>query len=162
MKDQLLIWTAAILLSWGALALAFVPATAPFGKVKTQLEVSTRRDILGTMLIGASAVMLPAKEAAAFSQQLDDYAFEPQQQATDGKLDLNAAFVGDYKQLRGMFPNAAGKIASHGPYSTVKDIYKIPGLTKNDIELFKKYEKEFTVHPPGRVFDERINARVST
>jgi hypothetical protein len=92
MKDQLFLWTA-ILLSWGAMTLAFVPATAPYGKVKTQLEVSTRRDILGTMLIGASAVMLPAKEAAAFSQQLDDYAFEPSQQATDGKLDLNAAFV---------------------------------------------------------------------
>ena len=61
-----------------------------------------------------------------------------------------------------MFPTAAGKIASHGPYKEVKDIYKIPNLTKNDIELFKKYEKEFTVHPPGRTFDERINARVST
>jgi photosystem II PsbU protein len=61
-----------------------------------------------------------------------------------------------------MFPNAAGKIASHGPYSAVKDIYKIPGLTKNDIDLFKKYEKEFTVHPPGRTFYERINSRVST
>jgi len=27
-----------------------------------------------------------------------------------------------------MFPTAAGKIASHGPYKTVKDIYKIEGL----------------------------------
>lgn len=61
-----------------------------------------------------------------------------------------------------MFPTAAGKIASNGPYDSVKDIYKIPGLTKSDISLFKKYEKEFTVHPPGRVFNERINARVST
>ncbi len=73
--------------------MAFVPTTAPLIKVKTQLEVSTRRDVLGSLLIGASAVMMPAKEATAFSQQLDDYAYEPQQQATDGKLDLNAAFV---------------------------------------------------------------------
>ena len=94
MKDQLLLWTV-ILLSWGALALAFAPATAPYRMVTTQLEAS-RRDILGTMLIGASAALLPVKEAAAFSQQLDDYAYEPQQQATDGKLDLNAAFVVRY------------------------------------------------------------------
>ena len=61
-----------------------------------------------------------------------------------------------------MFPTAAGKIASHGPYEKVSDIYKIPGVTARDKELFKKYEKEFTVNPPGRAFDERINSRVST
>jgi photosystem II PsbU protein len=61
-----------------------------------------------------------------------------------------------------MYPTAAGKIASHGPYSSVKDIYKIEGLTSNDIALFKKYEKYFTVNPPGRAFNERVNARVST
>lgn len=69
---------------------------------------------------------------------------------------------GDYKQLPGMFPHAAGKIASHGPYKKVQDIYKIPDLTSNDIALFKKYESEFAVNPPGRTFYERINARVST
>ena len=53
-------------------------------------------------------------------------------------------------------------IASHGPYAKVSDIYKIEGLTENDIKLFKKYEKEFIVNPPGRAFDERINAREST
>jgi photosystem II PsbU protein len=61
-----------------------------------------------------------------------------------------------------MYPHAAGKIASNGPYKKVSDIYKIEGLTKNDVTLFKKYEKLFTVHPPGRAFLERINARVST
>ncbi len=61
-----------------------------------------------------------------------------------------------------MFPHAAGKIASNGPYKKVSDIYSIPGLTQNDKELFKKYENMFTVNPPGRAFKERINARVST
>lgn len=61
-----------------------------------------------------------------------------------------------------MFPHAAGKIASNGPYESVKDLYNIPGLTENDKKLFKKYEYAFTVNPPGRAFDERINARVST
>ena len=62
----------------------------------------------------------------------------------------------------GMYPHAAGLIASHGPYETVKDIYKIKGVTANDKAMFKKYENEFTVNPPGRMFDERINERVST
>jgi photosystem II PsbU protein len=62
----------------------------------------------------------------------------------------------------GMYPKAAGKIASHGPYTAVTDIYKIQGLTTHDKEMFQKYEKYFTVNPPGRAFKERINARVST
>jgi photosystem II PsbU protein len=61
-----------------------------------------------------------------------------------------------------MYPHAAGKIASHGPYANVKEIYNIPGITDSDVQMFKKYEREFTTNPPGRVFDERINARVST
>ena len=61
-----------------------------------------------------------------------------------------------------MFPHAAGKIASNGPYVSVQDIYSIPGLTDHDKLLFKKYEHYFTANPPGRAFDERINARVST
>ena len=69
---------------------------------------------------------------------------------------------GEYKQLRGMFPSPAGKIASNGPYKRVSDVYKIPGLTDHDIENLKRYESFFTVNPPGRAFDERINARVST
>lgn len=61
-----------------------------------------------------------------------------------------------------MYPHAAGQIASHGPYRNVKDIYAIPTVNENDKKMFKKYESEFTVNPPGRTFNERINARVST
>ncbi|CAJ1954776.1 unnamed protein product [Cylindrotheca closterium] len=130
----------------------------------SQLEVSRRHtlELLTAGIAGAAGLLAFPELSNAFSQQLDDFAYEPQQQATDGKFDLNSAFVGDYKELRGMFPSAAGKIASHGPYEKVKDIYKIPNLTEHDIAMFKKYQSEFTVHLPGRSFDERINARVST
>jgi hypothetical protein len=140
-----------------------VPAFAPLQRTahsttSFQLEMVSRRDAVGVLTIG---VLFP-EIAHSFSQQLDDNAFEPQQQATDGKWDLNSAFVGDYKYFPGMFPTSAGKIASNGPYEKVSDIYKIPGLTDNDIKNFKKYEKYFTVNPPGRSFYERINNRVST
>jgi len=62
----------------------------------------------------------------------------------------------------GLYPHAAGLIASNGPYNDVSDIFKIEGLTANDKALFSKYQKEFTVNPPGRMFDERVNQRVST
>ena len=52
--------------------------------------------------------------------------------------------------------------ASHGPYANVKDIYGIPGLSDHDRAMFKKYERELTVLPPGRMFKERINQRQST
>lgn len=151
------------------LLVAFMRWTAAFTTIQrpasfkplstTQVDLVSRRDAL----LGIVAASALAPEAArAFSQQLDDYAYEPQQQATDGKWDLNSVFVGDYKYFPGMFPTSAGKIASHGPYEKVSDIYKIPGLTDQDIKNFKKYEKYFTVHPPGRSFYERINNRVST
>jgi len=62
----------------------------------------------------------------------------------------------------GMYPHAAGQIASNGPYNSVKDVFSIKTLTKNDVQIIKKYQDEFTVNPPGRMFDERVNERVST
>jgi photosystem II PsbU protein len=61
-----------------------------------------------------------------------------------------------------MYPHAAGKIASNGPYKKVGDIYKIRGLSSNDLQMFRLYESQFTVNPPGRTFNERINSRFST
>ena len=61
-----------------------------------------------------------------------------------------------------LLPTLFTSQASHGPYANVKDLYKIPGLTKHDIAMFDKYKKELTVLPPGRMFDERINQRQST
>ena len=43
-----------------------------------------------------------------------------------------------------------------------QDLYKIPTANENDKKLFKQYAREFTVLPPGRMFNERINARQST
>jgi photosystem II PsbU protein len=148
-----------ILLSFLGWAAAFAPLQSVVPKTSTsELGMVSRRDAVGVI---AAGVLFP-EVAKAFSQQLDDYAYEPQQQATDGKWDLNSVSVADYKYFPGMFPTSAGKIASNGPYEKVSDIYKIPGLTDNDVKNFKKYEKYFTVNPPGRSFYERINGRVST
>ena len=44
---------------------------------------------------------------------------QPQQMASPGKLDVNAASVTEYKQFRGLYPSVAGKVASHGPSGAV-------------------------------------------
>ncbi|CAB9499103.1 12 kDa extrinsic protein [Seminavis robusta] len=131
--------------------------------LETALAMDRREVLAGVAGLIAMPAIANAKPASTwfFDEHIEDVR-EESQMATGGKLDINAAFVGDYKELVGMFPTAAGKIASHGPYEKVKDIYKIDNLTENDIKLFKKYEASLTVNPPGRAFSERINARVST
>ena len=79
-----------------------------------------------------------------------------------GKIDVNNALVTDYKQLPGMYPHAAGQIASHGPYRSVDELFKLATATDSDKKLFKKYKSELCALPPGRMFNERINARQST
>ena len=146
------------------IAAAFVPA-APHRKT-TQLSAISRRDALvagSGVLFGAFAPKAAIATSNTFVEDdRNQVNFEPSQQARSDKIDVNGAFVVDYKALPGFFPHAAGKIASNGPYETVKDIYKIPGLTANDKAIFKKYENELTALPPGRMFKERINQRQST
>ena len=129
----LLAVTAVSTWSVSALNLSFKPKTSTTTMTttttSTQLDSPSysRRDAIKQTFIGvsAAAVFVSGADnnsivANAFSQQLDDYAYEPQQQATGGKWDLNSVFVGDYKAMPGMYPHAAGKIASNGPwYQTV-------------------------------------------
>merc|ERR1719209_545711 len=56
------------------------------------------------------------------------------------KVDLNNANVQAYRQFPGMYPTAAGQIATHGPYKQVSDIYNIPGLDEKLKAIMKKYE----------------------
>jgi hypothetical protein len=93
---------------------------------------------------------------------ISDYEIVPSQQAPPGKIDLNNALVTDYKALPGMYPHAAGLIASNGPYNTVDDLFRLPQATARDKELFSKYKKDLIALAPSRTFYERINARQST
>jgi len=137
-------------------------------QTQTQLQVSRRNAMKnGATFLGAIALLGAPKNSMATSLEtnnpIPDNEYVPSQQARSDKIDINSAFVGDYKQLRGFFPHAAGMIASNGPYDKVSDIYKIPGITENDKKLFKEFESEFTALPAMfRQFNERINARVST
>ncbi|KAL7513256.1 hypothetical protein ACHAXN_010308 [Cyclotella atomus] len=152
---------------------AFIPTATRVAM--TELSALSRREALLT--IGTSAALLGAptasKAGTANPFLEEEVNYEPSQMPQGDKIDINGAFhinntlnysglQIDYKQLPGFYPHAAGKIASSGPYSSVKDIYNIPGITDNDKKMFKKYESQLTVLPPGRMFKERINQRQST
>merc|ERR1711920_283351 len=74
------------------------------------------------------------------------------------KVDLNNANVQAYRQFPGMYPTAAGAIATHGPYKQVSDIFEIPGISDTVKAIFKKYEANFVVLPANEAyFIDRIN-----
>jgi len=114
MKSILLLF-ASLVLDCGTSVVAFAPPVVPTPPplTQTKLDATRRRDVLASLLLlgsGATTLFVP-DEAKAFSQQLDDYAYEPHQQATDGKFDLNSAFVvsprrrwHDYRKLMLYFP----------------------------------------------------------
>jgi photosystem II PsbU protein len=76
------------------------------------------------------------------------------------KIDLNNANIRAYIKLSGMYPGAAGKIASYkGPaFKDVKDVYKIPGLTDGEKAVIKQNEGKFIVlEPKAEYVIDRMN-----
>merc|ERR1719145_256580 len=74
------------------------------------------------------------------------------------QVDLNNANVQAYRQFPGMYPTAAGQIATHGPYKQVSDIYNIPGLDDKLKDIMKKYEANFVALPVNEAyFIDRVN-----
>merc|ERR1712176_1408006 len=74
------------------------------------------------------------------------------------KVDLNNANVQAYRQFPGMYPTAAGWIATHGPYNKVSDVFEIKGLPDSIKDIMKKYEGNFVVLPANEAyFIDRIN-----
>lgn len=73
-------------------------------------------------------------------------------------VDVNNANVRAYLKMPGMYPTIAGKIASGGPFSSVGDIYNIPGLSGKEKDIIKKYESRFTTRAPAADYTiDRIN-----
>merc|ERR1711866_20893 len=68
------------------------------------------------------------------------------------KVDINNANVQAYRQFPGMYPTAAGAIATHGPYKSVEEVYNIPNLSPKLIEIIKKYEKNLVCLPASPAY----------
>ncbi len=76
------------------------------------------------------------------------------------KLDLNNASVRVFTQYKGMYPTLAGKIVQNAPYSSVKDVLNIPGLSDAEKQAINNNIDSFTVTDPSVALnsgDDRYN-----
>jgi hypothetical protein len=77
--------------------------------ITTQLsaEVSRREALLASSAAIVGAMMNPnAATATSNTFMSEEIVDEPSQQKREDKIDINGAFVVDYKQLPGMYPHA--------------------------------------------------------
>lgn len=73
-------------------------------------------------------------------------------------VDVNNANIRVYLKMPGMYPKVAAKIVSNGPYSSVGDLYNIPGLSGEEKAVIKKYESRFTAQKPAADYViDRVN-----
>mmetsp|Transcript_27944 Transcript_27944/g.45356 ORF Transcript_27944/g.45356 Transcript_27944/m.45356 type:complete len:150 (-) Transcript_27944:285-734(-) len=131
-------------------AAAFAPNSQPAAQTALNAE-SDRRAFLGAAAaIGAAAI------PAVANAKVD---YENIAELGGGAIvDINNANVRAYLRMPGMYPGAAGKIVSHGPYKSVADLYSIPGLTAGEKDVIKKYESRFTSKEPAPEYViDRIN-----
>ena len=131
-----------------ALAVAWCSAFAPtLHHERTQVKMNAEVD-RRTMLANAAAfaaVLMHPDQSSAFSRNPPDNEVVKEQRQVVGKIDINNSPVADYMQLPGMYPTIGGKIASNGPYDSVKDVYEVLGSQEK--ATMKKYEKLLTVTP---------------
>jgi photosystem II PsbU protein len=79
------------------------------------------------------------------------------------KIDLNNSDIRDFRDLRGFYPNLAGKIIKNSPYNKVEDVLSISGLSERQKERLQANLDNFVVTPPSKEFNEggdRINPGV--
>ncbi|CAM9291202.1 unnamed protein product [Sphacelaria rigidula] len=143
-------------------ASAFVPSMAP-ARVSSQTTMSAQQNVpqgRGEFLknaASAAAVFGVIAGAAAPVVAEVDNPVVPFLGGGD-KIDVNNANVRAYIKLPGMYPSAAGKIVSNGPYASVSDIYNIKGLSDKEKAAMKKHESRFiTLDPQAMYTIDRIN-----
>lgn len=79
------------------------------------------------------------------------------------KIDLNNSDIRDFRELRGFYPNLAGKIIKNAPYDNVDDVLDIPGLSDGQKEQLQANLDKFTVTEPAQELiegDDRFNIGV--
>jgi photosystem II PsbU protein len=119
------------------------------------------RIIAVVMLVVSSLFALPASPASA-DRALN--AVDSMLTTDFGKkIDLNNSDIRDFRDLRGFYPNLAGKIIKNAPYNKVEDVLDIPGLSETQQKRLQANLDSFTVTPPSKEFnegDDRFNPGV--
>ncbi|MEM7770881.1 MAG: photosystem II complex extrinsic protein PsbU [Cyanobacteria bacterium P01_E01_bin.6] len=69
-------------------------------------------------------------------------------------IDLNNSNVRAFIQFPGMYPTLAGIIVRNSPYSSVDDVFKIPGLTDRQKSVLERYKDRLLVTDPSEAMVE--------
>lgn len=77
----------------------------------------------------------------------------PGQVTVADKIDVNNSPVADYMMLPGMYPTIAGKLATSGPYNSLRKVYEAPRLSQQEKQVIKKYEPYLVVTAPNPLLD---------
>merc|ERR1719313_3323657 len=121
---------------------AVVRPTAP-ARASTSMmsEDFGRREIVSKVL--GSAALLSALPAVAEI----DYAGVGHLGGSS-QIDVNNANIRVYQKLPGVYPNAAGKIVSKGPYKSKEDMYTKCNFSAAESAAVKKYDSKFIFLEP--------------
>jgi len=134
-------------------AAAFAPQASTQTSTALNAETSGRREFFSKAAT-AAAVMAGAVPAANAVVDYENVAYL----GGSSIIDVNNANIRAYLKLPGMYPTVAGKVTTNGPYASVGDLYKIPGLTSREAEVLKKYESRFVAKTPSADYViDRIN-----
>ena len=82
---------------------------------------------------------------------------------TKQKIDLNNSDIRDFRDLRGFYPNLAGKIIKNAPYDEINDVLTIPGLSEKQKDQLQANLDKFTVTETSQELtegDDRFNPGV--
>jgi photosystem II PsbU protein len=110
-------------------------------------------------IFGQQALALPSSPVLAELNAVDSKLATEYGQ----KIDLNNSDIRDFRDLRGFYPNLAGKIIKNAPYEAVEEVLDISGLSETQKNRLQANLDNFTVTPPSKEFnegDDRFNPGV--
>ncbi|OSX69413.1 hypothetical protein BU14_1541s0001 [Porphyra umbilicalis] len=108
-------------------------------------------------LTGAAAAALAAMAGSLPAMAETEYANVPFLGGSD-IIDINNANVRAYAKYPGMYPTVAGILATNGPYESVSDVFKIPGLTERQVNTLKKYQDKLVALTPTPEYElDKVN-----
>jgi photosystem II PsbU protein len=74
------------------------------------------------------------------------------------QIDVNNANVRAYLKYPGFYPTLAGLIVSNGPYKSVDEISKLPGITSTMKDTLEKYKNNLVALEPAPEYEiDKLN-----
>merc|ERR1719310_94125 len=121
---------------------AVVRPTAPSRASTSMMSEDFGRRELVSKVLGSAALLSALPAVAEIDYAGVGYL------GGSSQIDVNNANIRVYQKLPGVYPNAAGKIVSKGPYKSKEDMYAKAGFSPAESAAVKKYDSKFLFLEP--------------